>query len=52
MTISLRVITAERDSVAPAKKTHQALDGVKSVEFKDFLGTHFGLFEDEFDGDD
>lgn len=42
--IPLLAITAETDSITPAKKMHQALDGVKSVEFKDFPGNHFGLF--------
>ncbi|QDS68313.1 hypothetical protein FKW77_010679 [Venturia effusa] len=42
--IPLLAITAETDSITPAKKIHQALDGVKSVEFRDFPGNHFGLF--------
>jgi hypothetical protein len=42
--IPLRAITAKDDSITPAKKIHEALDGVKSVDFKDFPGTHFGLF--------
>jgi hypothetical protein len=40
----LRAITAEDDSITPASKIHKALDGVKGVDFKDFPGTHFGLF--------
>lgn len=42
--IPLLAITAETDSVTPAKKIHEAMDGVKSVAFKDFPGNHFGLF--------
>jgi dienelactone hydrolase len=42
--IPLRAITAKDDSITPASKIHKALDGVKSVDFKDFPGTHFGLF--------
>ncbi|KAE9965673.1 hypothetical protein BLS_007452 [Venturia inaequalis] len=42
--IPLLAITAESDSITPAKKIHEAMDGVKSVQFKDFPGTHFGLF--------
>jgi alpha-beta hydrolase superfamily lysophospholipase len=44
ITIPLRAITAESDTITPAKKIHEALKGVKSVDFKDFPGTHFGLF--------
>jgi dienelactone hydrolase len=42
--IPLRAITAKDDSITPASKIHKALDGVKGVDFKDFPGTHFGLF--------
>ena len=42
ITIPLRAITAESDTITPAKKIHEALAGVKSVDFKDFPGTHFG----------
>lgn len=44
ITIPLLAITAETDSITPAKKIHEAMDGVKSVVFKDFPGNHFGLF--------
>jgi dienelactone hydrolase len=42
--IPLRAITAESDQITPAKKIHAALAGVPGVDFKDFPGTHFGLF--------
>lgn len=42
--IPLLAITAETDSITPAKKIHEAMDGVKSIELKDFPGNHFGLF--------
>ncbi|KAF2433945.1 alpha/beta-hydrolase [Tothia fuscella] len=42
--IPLRAITAKDDSITPASKIHRALDSVKGVDFKDFPGTHFGLF--------
>jgi hypothetical protein len=42
--IPLRAITAESDQITPAKKIHAALSGVPGVDFKDFPGTHFGLF--------
>jgi hypothetical protein len=42
--IPLRAITAKDDSITPAKKFHEALTWVKFVDFKDFPGTHFGLF--------
>lgn len=41
--IPLRAITAKDDSITPAKYIHEALKGV-AVDFKDFPGTHFGLF--------
>jgi hypothetical protein len=28
----------------PASKIHEAMDGMKNVEFRDFEGSHFGLF--------
>jgi dienelactone hydrolase len=42
--IPLLAITAKDDSITPPSKIHKALKGVTSVEFKDFPGTHFGLF--------
>jgi dienelactone hydrolase len=42
--IPLRAITARDDSITPASKIHKALDSVERVDFKDFPGTHFGLF--------
>jgi hypothetical protein len=42
--IPLRAITAKDDSITPAKYIHAALKGVPNVDFKDFPGTHFGLF--------
>jgi dienelactone hydrolase len=42
--IPLRAITAKDDSITPAKYIHAALTGLPNVDFKDFPGTHFGLF--------
>jgi dienelactone hydrolase len=42
--IPLLAITAKDDGITPASRIHEALDGVEGVEFKDFPGTHFGLF--------
>ena len=42
--IPLRAITAKDDSITPAKYIHAALKGLPNVDFKDFPGTHFGLF--------
>jgi uncharacterized protein len=42
--IPLRAITAKDDPITPAKYIHEALKGVPGVDFKDFPGTHFGLF--------
>jgi len=41
------VITAKDDTITPSNSSHDALEGVAGVEFKDFPGTHFGLFADE-----
>jgi len=41
------VITAKDDTITPSNSSHDALKGVAGVEFKDFSGTHFGLFADE-----
>jgi dipeptidyl aminopeptidase/acylaminoacyl peptidase len=42
--IPLLAITAKDDGITPAYRIHDALEGVEGVEFKDFPGSHFGLF--------
>jgi cephalosporin-C deacetylase-like acetyl esterase len=42
--IPILAVTAKDDGITPATKIHNALKGVKTVTFKDYPGTHFGLF--------
>jgi poly(3-hydroxyalkanoate) synthetase len=42
--VPLLAISAIEDGITPASKIHDAMDGMPNVEFKDFSGSHFGLF--------
>jgi hypothetical protein len=47
--VPLLAISVNENETTPASKIHDAMDGMANVKFRDYPGSHFGLFGEYLD---